>query len=213
MRDRFVTNVTIQCVHDALNSPRRRSYPQKVSLCSLCMHRVPPNRPVRNNLPSRRSLSLVLPLLVSLSSSLSPELRYIRTNSDWPWTYRRGRSSSHSNATIFLSLSLSLFYAFVRCTRHASKREKECDRFSYSFESDPENRFTCRVQTVFYLTLELGRCFCGMYVYGIRSWSLKILRNGSRIKTCFRLLFYSVFFFFGKLKFLKLVIFLLYSKK
>lgn len=108
MRDRFVTNVTIQCVRDALNSPRRRSYPQKVSLCSLCMHRVPPNRPVRNNLPSRHSLSLVLPLLVSLSSSLSPELRYIRTNSDWPWTYRRGRSSSHSNATIFLSLSLSL---------------------------------------------------------------------------------------------------------
>lgn len=127
MRDRFVTNVTIQCVRDALNSPRRRSYPQKVSLCSLCMHRVPPNRPVRNNLPSRRSLSLVLPLLVSLSSSLSPELRYIRTNSDWPWTYRRGRSSSHSNATIFLSFSLSSTRSFGALDMHRRGRRNAID--------------------------------------------------------------------------------------
>lgn len=79
-----------------------RFVPCRKSLCSWYMHRVPPNGPmrrdVRNN-PDVRSFSLSisfsffpLSLLVSLSSSFSLTYpRYIRTASDWPWTYRRRR--------------------------------------------------------------------------------------------------------------------------
>lgn len=95
---------------------------------------VPPNGPTRIIWPlgTPDILSLSVSLLPCLPLSLEPALykNRLRLAVNLP-----ASSSSHSNAAVSLSTREP-----VRCTRRAQKREKECDRFSYSFQGDRENQ-------------------------------------------------------------------------
>ena len=107
---------------------------QKVSVF-LVHAPCPTERADANNLASRHSrhslsLSLSVSLFPCLPLSLEPALykNRLRLAVNVP-----ASSSSHSNAAVSLSTREP-----VRCTRQ--KREKECDRFSYSFQGDRENQ-------------------------------------------------------------------------